>query len=127
MLADCDKLLTRNRIFFDRMVGIGVISREDAISYGLTGPLLRATGVAYDVRKAQPVPRSTTASTSRCRSARSGDNYDRFLVRFDEIEQSMRIVEQALRADARRARSRIDDPRYVLPPKQRGLQLASKG
>src|SRR5262249_858952 len=53
ILADCDRLLSRNRIFVDRMVGLGVLSREDAISYGLTGPLLRATGVGYDVRKAE--------------------------------------------------------------------------
>src|SRR5438045_470064 len=52
ILTDCDRLLSRNRIFFDRMVGIGTLSRADAISYGLTGPLLRATGVPYDVRKA---------------------------------------------------------------------------
>ncbi|TMA99490.1 MAG: NADH-quinone oxidoreductase subunit D, partial [Deltaproteobacteria bacterium] len=54
ILTDCDRLLSRNRIFFDRMVGIGTLSRADAISYGLTGPLLRATGVPYDVRKAEP-------------------------------------------------------------------------
>jgi NADH-quinone oxidoreductase subunit D len=77
VLADCDRLLSRNRIFVDRMTGIGALSRADAISYGLTGPLLRATGVSYDVRKAEPylvydrldftVPTGT-----------SGDNYDRF-------------------------------------------------
>jgi NADH-quinone oxidoreductase subunit D len=115
ILEDCDKLLTRNRIFFDRMAGIGVMSAEDAISYGLTGPLLRATGVAYDVRKAAPysgyerfdfeVPVGT-----------KGDNYDRFLVRFNEIGQSMRIVEQAL-AELPDGPVRVDDPRYVLPAK----------
>ena len=51
---DCDKLLSRNRVFIDRMSGVGVLPEKDAISYGLTGPLLRATGVAYDVRKANP-------------------------------------------------------------------------
>ncbi len=115
LLADCDKLLTRNRIFFDRMVNIGVISQADAISYALTGPLLRATGVAYDVRKAQPysgyerydfeVPVGT-----------KGDNYDRFLVRFNEMEQSMRIVEHALR-DLPEGPISIADPRFVLPEK----------
>jgi NADH-quinone oxidoreductase subunit D len=115
ILSDCDKLITRNRIFYDRMVGIGVLSQEDAISYGLTGPLLRASGVCYDVRKVQPysgyekfdfeVPLGT-----------KGDNYDRFLVRFNEIEQSMRIVEQGLR-DIPDGPVRIDDPRFVLPEK----------
>jgi NADH-quinone oxidoreductase subunit D len=95
ILIECDTLLTRNRIFMDRMRGTGVISREDAVSYGITGPFLRATGVNYDVRKAQPyfvydrmqfdVP-----------LGEHGDNYDRYLVRMEEMEQSMRIVEQAL-------------------------------
>ena len=54
VMDDCDKLLSRNRVFIDRMSGVGRMSEEDAISYGVTGPLLRATGVAYDVRKADP-------------------------------------------------------------------------
>jgi NADH-quinone oxidoreductase subunit D len=117
ILGDCDKLLTRNRIFFDRMTGIGIMSAEDCISYGLTGPLLRAAGVSYDVRKAQPysgyerfefdVPLGST-----------GDNYDRFLCRFNEIEQSVRIIDQALKT-LPGGPIRLDDPRYVLPDKQR--------
>jgi len=89
-------LLTRNRIFVDRMSGTGVISAEDAISYGITGPFLRSTGVDYDVRKDCPyavydrldfeVPVGTT-----------GDNMDRYLVRMEEMEQSMLIVEACLR------------------------------
>jgi len=116
ILDDCERLLARNRIFVDRMAGIGIISRGDAISYGLTGPLLRATGVAYDVRKAQPylvydrmdftVPTGT-----------SGDNYDRFMVRMAEMEQSMRIIEQAL-AQIPAGPIAITDPRYHLPPKR---------
>jgi len=96
LLADVDKLLTNNRIFMDRMQGIGRISREDAVAYGITGPFLRSTGVPYDVRRAAPylvydrlefqVPIGTR-----------GDNYDRYLVRMAEMEQSMRIVEQCLR------------------------------
>jgi len=116
IIADCDKLLSRNRIFVDRMSGVGAISREDAISWGLTGPLLRATGVGYDVRKAEPylvydrlqfeVPTGTR-----------GDNYDRFMVRMAEMEQSMRIVEQAL-AQIPDGPITVTDPRFVLPPKQ---------
>ncbi len=96
VLAESDVLLTRNRIFVDRMSGTGRISPEDAVSYGITGPFLRATGVAYDVRKDCPyavydrlqfdVPVGT-----------QGDNLDRYMVRMEEMEQSMRIVEQALR------------------------------
>jgi len=115
ILDDCSRLLARNRIFLDRLVGVGVLPQADAISYGLTGPLLRATGVPYDVRKAEPylvydrfdfeVPVGT-----------SGDNYDRFMVRFAEMQQSMRIVEQAL-AQIPAGPVMIDDPRFVLPPK----------
>jgi len=116
ILADCDKLLSKNRIFIERMSGIGVMSKEDAISYGVTGPLLRASGVAYDVRKAQPylfydrmdfdVPTGT-----------QGDNYDRFTVRFEELRQSMRIIEQAL-TQLPPGPVRVDDPRITLPQKK---------
>jgi len=95
VLEEVDKLLTRNRIFIDRTKGVGIISAEDAISFGITGPFLRSTGVAYDVRKASPylvydrmvfdVPVGT-----------NGDNFDRYLVRMEEMQQSMRILEQAL-------------------------------
>jgi NADH-quinone oxidoreductase subunit D len=115
VLADCDKLLTRNRIFVDRMSGVGRMSGRDAISYGVTGPLLRATGVGYDVRKQSPylfydqvdfeVPVGT-----------QGDNYDRFLVRFHEMEQSMRIAEQCL-AKMPPGPVMISDSRFALPPK----------
>ena len=96
VIAEANALLTRNRIFTDRMDGTGVISAEDAISYGITGPFLRASGSDYDVRKDCPyavydrldfdVPVGT-----------KGDNMDRYLVRMEEMEQSMRIVEAALR------------------------------
>jgi NADH-quinone oxidoreductase subunit D len=96
VLVESDTLLTRNRIFVDRMSGTGKISAEDAISYGITGPFLRSTGVDYDVRKDCPysvydrlqfdVPVGT-----------KGDNLDRYMVRMEEMQQSMRIVEQALR------------------------------
>jgi len=96
VLKEVDKLLTANRIFVDRMKGTGKISQEDAISYGITGPFLRATGVNYDVRKACPyavydrlqfeVPLGTI-----------GDNLDRYYCRMEEMEISMRIVEQCLK------------------------------
>ena len=93
--ADVDKLLTKNRIFIDRVRDVGAMPADEAIAWGFTGPCLRATGVPYDVRKAQPylvydrldfeVPIGET-----------GDNFDKYLVRMEEILQSMRIVEQAL-------------------------------
>jgi NADH-quinone oxidoreductase subunit D len=96
VIAEAHGLLTRNRIFVDRMSGTGVISSDDAISYGITGPFLRATGTDYDVRKDCPyavydrLPFEVPVGTK-------GDNMDRYLVRMEEMEQSMRIVEAALR------------------------------
>jgi NADH-quinone oxidoreductase subunit D len=94
-LRDVEGLLLRNRIFMDRTVNVGVMTKEDALSLGWTGPCLRSTGVAYDVRKAYPysgyekydfeVPLGT-----------NGDNYDRFVVRLEEMRQSRRIIEQAV-------------------------------
>jgi NADH-quinone oxidoreductase subunit D len=95
VLSEVEGLLTRNRIFVDRMNGTGVISAEDAVSYGITGPFLRATGADYDVRKDCPyavydrLPFDVPVGTR-------GDNMDRYLVRMEEMEQSMRIVERAL-------------------------------
>ena len=95
VLGEARGLLDRNRIFTDRMMGTGVISAEDAISYGITGPFLRATGADYDVRKDCPyavydrLPFDVPIGTE-------GDNMDRYLVRMEEMEQSMRIVEAAL-------------------------------
>jgi NADH-quinone oxidoreductase subunit D len=116
VMADCDRLLSRNRIFVDRMVGVGGIDAQSALDWGLTGPLLRASGTAYDVRKHAPylvydrfdfeIPTGT-----------NGDNYDRFMVRFREIEQSMRIIDQAM-AQLPGGPVMANDPRFVLPPKQ---------
>lgn len=115
--GELDKLLSRNRIFMDRMEGTGVITPEAAISYSYTGPCLRSTGVAYDVRKDHPyfcydrvdfdVPVGTT-----------GDNYDRYLVRMEEMLQSIRIIDQCL-AQIAPGPVNADDPRVVLPEKQK--------
>jgi NADH-quinone oxidoreductase subunit D len=96
VLIECDKLLTRNRIFVDRMQDTGVISKERAINYGITGPFLRGCGVALDVRKANPYFVYDRLQFDVPTGAH-GDNYDRYLVRMEEMEQSMRLIEQALR------------------------------
>ncbi|KRT68180.1 MAG: NADH dehydrogenase I subunit D, NADH-quinone oxidoreductase subunit D [Candidatus Rokubacteria bacterium CSP1-6] len=97
VLEEVGKLLTGNRIFMDRMVGVGALSREETIAYAITGPLLRAAGVSYDVRRAQP-HWAYDRVEFEIPTGRNGDNYDRYLVRMAEMEQSMRIVEQALDA-----------------------------
>ncbi len=95
-LIEVDKLLTRNRIFVDRVRDVGVLTQEDAISYGITGPMLRSTGVKYDVRKAFPYEVYDRMDFEVPLGER-GDNYDRYLVRMEEMRQSMRIIRQALR------------------------------
>ncbi|MBC8068496.1 MAG: NADH-quinone oxidoreductase subunit D [Deltaproteobacteria bacterium] len=116
LLGDIRKMVDKNRIFLDRMEGVGIISAEDAISYGITGPCLRGSGVAYDVRKDHPysvydhfdfdVPISDGC-----------DNLARYLVRVEEIEQSMRIIEQAL-VQIPPGSTIIDDPLIALPAKR---------
>lgn len=115
LVAKCDRLLTRNRIFVDRMCDVAVVSAEECIDYGVTGPLARASGVNYDVRKAFPYS-SYDDFSFEVPLGSKGDNYDRFLVRLQEIEQSMRICEQALAQMPGGAIS-VDDPHIVLVPK----------
>jgi len=115
-LSDADKLLTRNKIFRDRMDGVGVIARADVEGWGLTGVVARSTGFDYDVRKDHPylvydkldfeVPIGST-----------GDNFDRYACRLAEIFQSMRILEQAL-AKMPEGPFIIDDQRVALPKKR---------
>ena len=116
---ESEKLLTRNRIFVDRTKDVGVISREDAIDYGLSGPNLRGSGVDHDLRKAHPyliydqlefdVPIGSV-----------GDCYDRYLVRMEEMRQSVRILRQCLDQLPGGAVN-VPDGKVVLPPKQKVL------
>ena len=117
VLSDCDGLLSRNRVFIDRMAGIGILPKNEAISYGLTGPLLRASGVSYDVRKAHPYL-VYDRMDFEVPTGERGDNYDRFNVRFQEIYQSKRIIEQAL-ASLPDGPVTITDPKVVLPAKEK--------
>ncbi len=101
-LKDLDKavkdvlgLLAKNRIFLDRTRDVGVIAKADAVAYGFTGPCLRASGDSYDVRKAHPYSCYEEFDFDIPIGAH-GDSYDRLLVRFEEIRQSKRIIEQAL-------------------------------
>lgn len=95
VLADTDALLTRNRIFLDRMQGVAKISADEAIGYGWTGPILRGCGVAYDVRKAHPYL-VYDRMDFEIPVGSDGDNMDRYLVRLEEVRQSSRIIRQAL-------------------------------
>ena len=116
LLADCDRLLTRNRIFMDRMCDVGILTGEEAKNFGLTGPMLRGSGVDYDIRKAFPYS-SYEDFDFNVPLGTKGDNYDRFLVRFAEIEESLKICEQAI-ANLPEGEINSKDPRVVLPPKE---------
>jgi len=115
LLGEVDGLLTANRIFVDRMRGTGIITAQDALDFGFTGPCLRANGINYDVRKASPywvydrmkfdVP-----------IGQNGDNYDRYLMRMEELKQSEAIVRQALK-ELPPGPIMVDDWRIALPPK----------
>ncbi|HEV8130098.1 MAG TPA: NADH-quinone oxidoreductase subunit D [Acidobacteriota bacterium] len=94
VLAEVDRLLTKNRIFHDRMKGVGVCTPEIAVQYGITGPFLRSCGVNYDVRKIAPYLVYDRLNFE-VPLGENGDNYDRYLCRMREMEQSMRIIEQA--------------------------------
>jgi NADH-quinone oxidoreductase subunit D len=120
LLADFDKVVTSNRIFVDRFRNTGMLPLEKLISYGVTGPLLRAAGVPLDLRKAEPylayaeidfdVPIGTT-----------GDNYDRFLVCQEEVDQSIRIIRQCVPVIEKTVGEPVNvaDPRIRWPAKDR--------
>ena len=114
-LDNADKLLTRNRIFMDRMCDVAVVTRDEAIDYGLTGPIGRASGVNYDVRKAFPYS-SYEDFQFEVPLGTKGDNYDRFLVRFQEVAQSLAICEQVIRM-LPDGPINVEDPHIVLMPK----------
>jgi NADH-quinone oxidoreductase subunit D len=116
ILGEAEALLLQNRIFMDRLQGIGKISQADAIALGWTGPCLRSTGVAYDVRKAHPYL-VYDRFTFDVPVGQEGDNWDRFMVRLEEIRQSARIIEQAVEQMPDSGPVNVDDPRIVLPPK----------
>jgi NADH-quinone oxidoreductase subunit C/D len=115
-IDDVMGLVSRNRIYLDRTIGIGAIGKEEALSFGFTGPCLRATGVAYDVRKAHPyfgyedydfdVP-----------VGQNGDTHDRITCRMAEMHQSARIIRQAL-AEMPDGPVNIDNIAVTLPPKK---------
>jgi len=119
VLDELDSILTRNRIWMKRTQGVGRISAKDAVALSLTGPNLRGTGVAYDVRKSEPYSGYETYEFD-VPVGSEGDAYDRYLVRFEEMRQSVRILDQALRRLPDGPIS-VDDPKITLPRKDRVL------
>lgn len=112
---DVRGLLEKNKIFIDRTSGVAAISGEEAVNYGFTGPCLRAAGVPYDIRVAQPYLNYQDYDFD-VPVGETGDTYDRFLVRFEEIYQSCRLIEQGLEK-LKPGPIMTNDRRVALPPK----------
>lgn len=118
LIDDVEKLVAKNRIFLQRVQGIGAITPEDALNFGFTGPCLRATGIPYDVRKASPYLGYDTYDWD-VPVAEGGDTYARYLVRMEEMRQSLRILQQAIKRGLPPGPVLVDNPYVALPPKSK--------
>jgi NADH-quinone oxidoreductase subunit D len=116
LVEEGERMLLKNRIFIDRLENVGSISGPDAVALGWTGPCLRATGVAYDIRKAHPYLKYGEVDFD-VPVGTKGDTLDRFLVRLGEIRQSKRIIEQSVDLMPKEGPINCDDPSIVLPEK----------
>jgi NADH-quinone oxidoreductase subunit D len=119
-INEYETLLTGNTIWLQRTQGVGKITADQALSYGMTGPALRATGVEYDLRKARPYS-GYESYDFEIPTGTEGDIYDRYLVRLEEMRQSVKILLQGIDA-LPDGPMNIDDPKIFLPPKKRVLQ-----
>jgi NADH-quinone oxidoreductase subunit D len=117
-LDEYEDLLTKNQVYLERARGVGVISHDDALAYGLVGPIARASGSTYDVRKTFPYCGYDTFDFT-VPTRLNGDVYDRYLVRVEEIRQSLSICRQALSRITPTGPYAVNDPRVVPPPKDR--------
>jgi len=118
-LREVDTMFTRNAIWIGRTQGVGVMTAEEAINYSLSGPMLRASGVAWDLRKDKPYLDYETYDFE-VPVGEHGDIYDRYMVRLEEMHQSTRILVQALDR-LKPGPVNVADPRVILPPKSRAM------
>jgi NADH-quinone oxidoreductase subunit D len=119
VLDEVETMLSNNGIWLGRNVDVGVISAGDAINFSLSGPMIRASGVPYDVRKDRPYLGYETYDFD-VPVGEHGDCYDRYLVRMEEMRQSVRILLQALDR-LPDGPINVADPRVILPPKSRAM------
>jgi len=119
ILKEFEKLFNRNRIFIDRCVGVGAMPAEKALEYCWSGPILRSTGVDYDVRAMNPYS-SYEDFNFEIPVGTNGDVYDRFMVRNEEMWQSLRLIEQAMEKISKEPQGvfHADVPEFYLPPKE---------
>jgi NADH dehydrogenase I D subunit len=119
-IEEYETLLNENRIWLKRTKGIGVLSAEEAINWGLTGPTLRGSGVDYDIRKKFPYDAYDRVEFD-VPVGRNGDVYDRYLCRMEEMRQSNRIIRQCIEMLPEGPILAPDAPKFTLPPKDRVL------
>ena len=118
-IDEVDRILTKNAIWVGRMARIGAMNADEAVNYGLSGPMVRASGVAWDVRRDTPYLDYETYDFD-IPVGTNGDVYDRYLVRMEELRQSVRILDQALKR-LPDGPVNVDDHRVILPPKSKAM------
>jgi NADH-quinone oxidoreductase subunit D len=116
-MRDVRALLQKNPILQDRMIDVGILTGEEAVQWGMTGPILRATGIAYDVRKAFPYSGYDQYEFD-LPTRTEGDAYARFLVRLDEMDEAMRIIRQVRKQLDEPGPVQIPDTKFAPPPKE---------
>ncbi len=121
-LADIDALLTENRIFKQRNVEIGVVTQEDVLQYGMSGVMARSTGMAWDLRRAQPYE-CYDEFDFQIPVGKNGDCYDRYLMRMEEMRQSLSIMRQAI-VKLREATGDVLSRGKVTPPKRSDMKTS---
>ncbi len=119
IIDDVDDLLTENRIWKQRTVDIGVVSKEDAFAWGFTGPMLRGSGVPWDLRKSQPYEVYDEMDFD-IPIGKNGDCWDRYLIRMEEMRQSLKIIQQCV--EKMPAGPVVTEDPAIAPPKRQGMK-----
>ena len=123
-INEMEDLLTENRIFKQRMVEIGVVSKQQALDWGFSGPMIRGSGIAWDLRKSQPYEVYGELDFDVA-IGKNGDSYDRYLIRVEEMRQSIRLINQCLEKMPSGEVS-VNDPR-ISPPKRGDMKQSMEG
>jgi len=118
-IDDLESLLTENRIFKQRMVEIGIVSKQQALDWGFSGPMIRGSGIAWDLRKSQPYEVYGDLDFD-IPIGKNGDSYDRYLIRVEEMRQSVKLIKQCIERMPKGAVV-TDDPK-IAPPKRADMK-----
>lgn len=121
MIDDMETMLTNNRIFKQRLVDIAIVNKEDAINWGFTGPMLRGSGIAWDLRKSQPYECYAELDFD-IPTGKNGDCYDRYLIRVEEMRQSVKIIKQCITRMP--SGSICVDNNKIVPPKRADMKVS---